>query len=256
MRGFCQVNEATAADLAPGSWRELRLLGHFRLAGAQHGALGNAGQRLLALLAVSSSAVARWHAAQLLYPQSDEAQAAANLRAALWRLQRCCPGVLIATSTEIRLAAGLTVDYLTAMRAARMLLDRTRVFDARELAEAMSANLREDLLLSWPEPWLVAERERFHQLRLHALEILCEKLTNRGWHGAAVDAGLAAVGGDPLRESARCALIDAYLAEGNSCEAVRQIDDFRELLAAELGLQPSSALLRRMATAAAGDRRN
>lgn len=230
--------------------RELRLLGHFHLVGAQMSALGSAGQRLIALLAVHAGAIARWQAAQLLYPHGDDVHAAANLRAALWRLQRCCPDILIATTTEIRLAAGLKVDYLTAMRAARRLLGRASSSDIRELAEAMDANLRDDLLPGWPEPWLVPERESFHQLRLHALETLCAQLTSRGWYGAAVDAGLAAVGGDPLRESASCALIDAYLAEGNTREAMRQFDAFRALLHAELGLQPSSALRRRVASAA------
>ena len=51
--------------------------------------------------------------------------------------------------------------------------------------------------------------------------------------------GLAAVAGEPLRESAHRALITAYLAEGNRSEALRQYRFFRHLLADELGLEPS-----------------
>src|SRR5215470_18642057 len=100
------VNGATAVHGMPGDDRELRLLGHFQLGGAKASALGSAGQRLLALLALRGGIVARWRAAQILYPEGDDVQAAANLRATLWRLQRCCPGVLIACSAEIRLAPG------------------------------------------------------------------------------------------------------------------------------------------------------
>lgn len=236
--------------------RELRLLGYFHLAGASApaaSALGTAGQRLMALLAVHAGVVARWQAAQVLYPHGDGVHAAANLRAALWRLQRCCPDVLIATATELRLATGLAVDYWTALSTARKLLAQRGGCDAAELAQAMGANLRDDLLPGWPEPWLVPERERFHQLRLHALEALCVRLTSCGWYGAAVDVGLAAVGADPFRESARGALIGAYLAEGNAREALRQFEAFRALLHAELGLQPSGEL-RRQVSYAVGSR--
>lgn len=247
------MNGSTAIYQGPRDRWELRLLGHFHLAGTSvpaARALGAAGQRLMALLAVHAGVIARWQAAQLLYPHGDGVHAAANLRAALWRLQRCCPDVLIATATELRLVTDLAVDYWAAMRTARWLLDQRGGCDIAELAQAMGANLRDDLLPGWPEPWLVPERERFHQLRLHALEALCVKLTSRGWHGAAVDAGLAAVGADPFRESARCALIDAYLAEGNACEALRQFEAFSVLLHAELGLAPSGELARRVSYAA------
>lgn len=238
------MDDTVAVSQEPGCRRELRLLGHFHLAGAQRSALGGAGQRLVALLATHGGVMVRWQVAQVLYPDGDDVHAAANLRAALWRLQRCCPDVLTSDATEIRLMVGLEVDYWTAMRTARKLLGGSSACDAAKVAVTMSANLRADLLPGWPESWLVAERESFHQLRLHALEVLCARLTSCGWHGAAVDSGLAAVCGDPLRESARCALIDAYLAEGNAREAVRQFEEFRALLQVELGLQPSTALQR------------
>jgi DNA-binding SARP family transcriptional activator len=242
------AHDPAATGPAPPDECQLRLLGRFDLTGVPASALGKAAQRLLALLAVHAGALARWQAAQLLYPQATDAHATSNLRAVLWRLQRCCPTLLTVTQTEVRLAAGVRVDYWAAVPVASRLLDRTAAFDAAGLAGALRADLREDLLPGWPELWLVPERERFHQLRLHALEALCTRLTRAGWHGAAVDAGLAVVSADPLRESARGALIDAYLAEGNACEAVRQYDAFCVLLHAELGLQPTSALRQRLLT--------
>lgn len=241
--------EETTIPPESGYRRDLSLLGHFHLTGTPRSTLGSAGQRLVALLAIHGGVMVRWQVAQLLYPHGDDVQAAANLRATLWRLQRCCPDVLAANSAEIRLMVGLEVDYWTAMRTARKLLGRSDACDADEMTLAMTANLRDDLLPGWPESWLIAERESFHQLRLHALEALCAKLTANGWYGAAVDAGLAAVRGDPLRESAHRALIDAYLAEGNTCEALRQFDNFRSLLQADLGLCPSGALQRKVASA-------
>jgi DNA-binding SARP family transcriptional activator len=89
---------------------------------------------------------------------------------------------------------------------------------------------------------VLLERERFHQLRLHALEALCDRLTTAGRYGEAIDAGLAAVTAEPLRESAHRVLIKAHLAEGNQGEADRQYQLCRRLLRDELGVDPSNAL--------------
>ncbi|HSL67563.1 MAG TPA: bacterial transcriptional activator domain-containing protein, partial [Actinomycetota bacterium] len=78
------------------------------------------------------------------------------------------------------------------------------------------------------------------QLRLHALERLCEQLAAAGRFGVAVEAGLQAIAGDPLRESAHRALIKAHLAEGNVADATRQFRIYRRLARDELGVEPSS----------------
>jgi DNA-binding SARP family transcriptional activator len=57
-----------------------------------------------------------------------------------------------------------------------------------------------------------------------------------------VQAGVAAVAGEPLRESARSALIEAHLAERNVAAALREYNAFRKLLHDELGLDPSEDL--------------
>jgi DNA-binding SARP family transcriptional activator len=99
-----------------------------------------------------------------------------------------------------------------------------------------------DLLPDWYDDWLLVERERFRQLRLHALERLSELLVRDGRVAEAVDAGLQAVAGEPLRESAQRALIVAYLAEGNRAAAVRQYDDYRLKLRRDLDIEPGPEL--------------
>lgn len=103
-------------------------------------------------------------------------------------------------------------------------------------------DLAGDLLPDWYEDWVLAERERIRQARLHALEALCIQLTRAGRFAEAVDVGLSAVAGEPLRESAQRTLIEAFLAEGNRTEAVRQYTAYRRLLLDELGLEPSPAM--------------
>ena len=72
--------------------------------------------------------------------------------------------------------------------------------------------------------------------------VLAVWLTHLEEFGPAIEAGLAAVAGEPLRESARRALIRAYLAEGNQAAAVLQYRRFHSLLDRELGLAPSRSL--------------
>jgi len=108
--------------------------------------------------------------------------------------------------------------------------------------DANAESLIGDLLPEWDEDWILFERERLRQLRVHALEALCRRLSVRGRHAEAIDAALAAVAAEPLRESAQHTLITAHLAEGNFSEAVRQYDLYRGLLRDGLGVEPSESM--------------
>ena len=94
----------------------------------------------------------------------------------------------------------------------------------------------------WYDDWVLLERERYRQLGLHALEALSERLTAARRFGPALEAALAAVAGEPFRESAHRVLIKAHLAEGNASEAIRQYHFYRKLLNDHLGLDPSPAM--------------
>jgi DNA-binding SARP family transcriptional activator len=174
-----------------------------------------------------------------LWLDATEERAGASLRSALWRLpQPDGAAVVEATTTHLRLARDLAVD-VQELAARAEDLDSPAAGDDHGLGPS---GLSRDLLPDWYEDWVVLERERFRQLRLHALEAQCRRLTEAGRFGAAVQAGLAAVAGEPLRESAHRTLIQAHLAEGNPGEAVRQYHLYRRLLAGELAIEPSAAI--------------
>ena len=83
------------------------------------------------------------------------------------------------------------------------------------------------------------ERERVRQIRLHALEALSRQRKHAGRFADAIDLALAAIAIEPLQESAHLALIEAHVAEGNLAGAVRQYNEYSELLDRELGLSPT-----------------
>lgn len=105
-----------------------------------------------------------------------------------------------------------------------------------ELAEV---SFSDHLLPDWYDDWVTVERERFRQLRLHALEALAARYVELGRFAEAVEMAQLAVTAEPIRESAHRVLIEAHLPEGNTGEALRQYHLFRELLNEELGLSPS-----------------
>ncbi|WP_407284937.1 BTAD domain-containing putative transcriptional regulator [Streptomyces sp. BP-8] len=96
-----------------------------------------------------------------------------------------------------------------------------------------------DLLPDWDDDWVVLEREWLRQLRLHALDTLSERLARQGLPALALEAALASIRIEPLRESAHRAVVSAHLAEGNLHEALRHCHAFRHLLRAALGIEPS-----------------
>ena len=96
----------------------------------------------------------------------------------------------------------------------------------------------QDLLPGWDDDWLLLERERVRQIHLHALEALSTRLRVSGRFGRAIEAALAAVAAEPLRESAHNALMAAHLGEGNIAEAHRQYRRYERILWDELRLSP------------------
>ncbi len=184
----------------------------------------------------------RAHVAGTLWCDTSECKANANLRSAVWRIERLGHGLLEASRTHLHLSSSVGVDVAEATALARHLAcPETAPVPAPNLHMTFSSG---DLLPDWYDDadWIRLERTRFHQLRLHTLERLCSILITHGRIDEAVDAGLAAVAADPLRESAHRAVISAYLAEGNTIEAIRQYDAFRKLVNEEMGTIPTSQM--------------
>jgi hypothetical protein len=90
--------------------------------------------------------------------------------------------------------------------------------------------LTADILPGWSAAWIEIERERFRQLRLYAIEERSQRLHHAGRFDHAVAMAKVAVRTAPSRESARRALIEAYVAQGDLAAAVNAYDEYQELL--------------------------
>ncbi len=216
----------------------LTLLGAFELTvGGESVALSMNGQRLLAFVALQGRSLVRSYVAGSLWLDSTDDRAAGSLRSSLWRLNRR-HRLIEASGERLSLAGNVVVDVHAAIAQAHRLLDPSE----SECPSPRDVLLHGDLLPDWYEDWVTMERERLRQLRVHALERLCDQLADAGRFGEAIEAGLAATKGEPLRESGHRALIRAHLAEGNPGEALNQYRILRTYLTDELGLEPSQMM--------------
>ena len=197
--------------------------------------------RVLAYLALQRRPQRRAAVAAALWMDVPDTRASANLRTALWQARRLLAGFVLADATRIALHESVHVDLWAAVeQASRLGRDGEPLHSDDTDADLLGG----ELLPEWDEEWIVAERERFRLLRMHALETLSRKLTAAGCAADAVDAALVAVAADPLRESAVRALLVAHRAQGNVVEAHRQFVRFRQLLVEEIGVEPSDDLAR------------
>jgi DNA-binding SARP family transcriptional activator len=176
-----------------------------------------------------------------LWPDAPEDHARGSLRSALWRLHKEAPGLVEVSGSSLGLADGVQVDVRELGDWARQLRDPHCCLDDVEVPDA---GLRGELLPGWYDEWVLLERERLRQLRMHALELVAVKLTSAGRHGDALQAAYAAVRAEPLRESAHRTVVWVHLAEGNVAEGLRAYEQFRDMLADELGVQPSEQMVR------------
>jgi len=192
-------------------------------------------QKLLSFLALKRGALTRGYVAGSLWAESDQVQANSSLRSTLWRL-RGRAQVIEKTSTHVALAPWVETDVDELIDASRRLIEDDATPDPRQVFGLIHTG---ELLPGWYDDWLIVEHERMRQRRLHMLEVACRRLTSARRFANALEAGLAAVAVEPLRETGHAAVIEAHLAEGNLIEASRQYELLRDLLREHLGVRPS-----------------
>jgi DNA-binding SARP family transcriptional activator len=215
----------------------LRLLGAFVLECDDAAVdLPPAARRVLAFISLHERPLERMYVAGSLWLDSSDERAHANLRSALWRLRRQGRELVDVSGSSLKLGAEVRIDLHESRRVARDVLSGAPL--PADIAPQLAA-LTVDVLPDWYDDWVMFERERHRQLRLRALEALCEQLAAADRMDEALEAGLAAVAGEPLRESAYRSTVRVHLAVGNVGEAVRLYRLYRRILLEQLGTEPS-----------------
>ena len=221
----------------------VKLLGAFEIrdgSGAPLGPLGRKAQALLAILALNPGAtLPRDRLSALLWSDRGESQARGSLRHALAELRKVLsdldPAPLIAGRETARIDPdAVEVDVVTFER----LIDE----DTVEALVKASELYRGDMLDGFDgrdaefEGWLRTERER---LRGRAGEALTH-LLDQQIGSDAIDTAQRLLAIDPLNEATHRALMRLYAETNNRRMALKQYELCREVLQAELGLEPEA----------------
>lgn len=196
-------------------------------------------ERLVAFLALRGPS-RRCVVAGTLWPEVPEGHALASLRTGIWRLNRLAPGLLTATGASVAMSEATSVDSRDQEEFATGLLRGQLEDDG--VVDGLSVLWGVNLLPGWYDDWVIFERDRLQQLRLHALERTAVVLLRRREVDLALQTALEAVRAEPMRETSNAVLISVYLAEGNVVDALRQYEVFRSLIGVELGIIPSPRL--------------
>lgn len=217
----------------------LSLLGGFSLSYEGHEvAVPECSQRVLAYLALRERSQSRQVVASTLWPERIDTRAAANLRSSLWRLPT--PGGISlceARGQMLSISSGVDVDVRRVERLGWSIVNGQAAPPRDD-----GRSFFDELLPGWFEDFVIIERERLEQLRLHFLEALALQLLAEGHHAEALDVALRLVASEPLRERSQRALIAVYRAEGSVAQAVRQYERYRVLLRETFGCNPSPSL--------------
>jgi len=223
---------------------ELSLLGSFVFSVGGDALLGisSGSQRLLAFLALNDRVVTRQQVAGTFWPESTDEHAGSNLRSALSRLDGPVRRAVKVTAVDLGVAEGVVVDVHHSGALARRLIDRDAPLSETDIGSPAVSSLSRDVLPGWYDDWAVIAAEDWRQLRLHALEAVAARLTAADRLAEAAAAAVAAVRAEPLRESARAALIRVHMAQGNQSDALEEFERYRLLLHAEVGVAPTSRL--------------
>jgi DNA-binding SARP family transcriptional activator len=215
----------------------LRLFGGFAVEGPAGSVdLPTSAQRVVAYLALQDRPVRRTRLAGVLWPDTTDVRAAANLRSALWRTRRSA-ALIGGDSTRLTLNPLVDVD----VHRLRGSAEDAMLARLRGTSGAIAFDL--ELLPDWYEDWVVAERERLRQVVLRSFSALVPRLVADGRAEEAIEIGLDVVRLEPLCETSQQSLIAAYLAAGDRAGALRQFEAHAALLREELGLAPSEATI-------------
>ena len=223
----------------------IALLGGLQIAGGKETAQASLTRKAKALVAYLALQGARGQSreklAELLWGNSAEDQARANLRQALSSVRKALNGdgaTSLATDGDQISLAGQEID-LDVAEFERLVAEATP-----EALKHAAALYRGDLLDGFSlkedsfEAWARAERERLRHLACDALTKLIAHCDEVGDTERCVETAARLLRLDPLREAAHRISMRSYAAQGRQASALKQFETCREILRRELDVAP------------------
>jgi len=219
---------------------QLRLLGGFVLHGKDGTPITLSSKKAAALLAYlchrPGEAVSRSKIATLLWPDRGEEQARSSLRQTLSVLRKALDNdngaVVVSAAQDLSVASNaVTVDSVE--------------FETAEPGDRAAVEMYQgpfmdgfDIRAETFEDWLRGERARLAAHAARTFTLRLEQCQDRGDHGEALKIAIRLLALDPLREDIHRVVMGLHQRQGHWNEALRQYQDCRDILNAELGVEP------------------
>jgi DNA-binding SARP family transcriptional activator len=180
-----------------------------------------------------------------LWPDVPQHRASADLRTALWRLQKVEPGLVDVAGDQVSLhhTVGVDVRELEEWIAATIAPPTMSGADLGPVPRGAGRVL----LPGWDEEWLVQARERLRLLQLLAFESAASRLLAEDRPREALPYALSVVQSAPMRESANHLMIEIHLRQGNVADSLHHFEQYRTLMRNELGVEPGTGITSMMA---------
>src|SRR5215471_13304130 len=199
-------------------------------------------QMLLAYLAMHPTHThLRDKLATLLWDDAPAEQARQSLRQTLFAIRQALPvDPTLVDGDHVAFAAeAVAVDVSEFEQLARSDdpddLERAAALYQGDLLEGIRAGSAQF------EEWLLAERERLHELALEAFAKLLGHQMKLGATEPAIQTALRLLSLDPLQEVTHRALMRLYARQGRRAAALRQYQLCVDVLQRELGVEPEEA---------------
>lgn len=226
---------------------------------------------LLAYLAVTRRAHQRDALATLLWSEMSDAAAANNLRQALSNLRKLVDPYLTIARETVQFCCDRPVDLdvaafeqaIAAARAAPLV----EPLAARVIALQHACDLYQGDFLAGVvvrdapdfDEWLLAQRLRLREQAVHAMHVLGDLYLAQAQYDRALDCATRLLALDAWRESAHRQMMLALAHSGRRVAALAQYETCRQVLRAELGIEPAeetTALAARIRAAGGTPRHN
>jgi DNA-binding SARP family transcriptional activator len=201
---------------------------------------------LLVALALRREVVPRGRLADILWPELDEYAARNALSVCLHRLRQHVGDdrAIVRTKDGYALHDDVRVDLWDIDRTVAALRARHALSDAeRRVLTGIYEKLRgrrPDRMLQWE--WFEPTERHISELRLEVAGRLAKDAISHGDAHRALELAEEMIGYDPCDEVARQLAITAHLAIGDRGAALRQYRQYRDILAAELQVEPSNEI--------------
>ncbi|MBO0811232.1 MAG: hypothetical protein J2P23_04210 [Microlunatus sp.] len=181
--------------------------------------------------------MSRGHIAGVLWPDSPEQLARANLRSAVFQIRDHVDGAILASRHELSLGPTVVSDVAALRKASDNHDDLAAAIDA-----AFTLSMAGPLLPGWNEDWVLLERARLATRQLNTLLDVAAEALAQGRNRLAIIAARAALTLEPLSEEAIETIMNAQYDLGDLDGAADTYRRWNARLRRELRIPPSALL--------------